>query len=221
MVVAAFSVENKVNQVRFFEETFLVANVSPEIVFRMSFLTLSGANVDFLGRELRYRIYTTKKVLPTTRRIEVIGKKEFAAAALDLEYETYIVHIASLSSTLLITFFDIHPFQEPQISGLIAEEAPTKVSTEYLDFANVFFPDLATEPPEYTKINDYAIDLKESKQLPYGPIYNLGSVELETFKIYIETNLANSFICLLKSPASAPILFDKKPDGSFCLCVNY
>ena len=33
MIVATFLVKNKVNQVRFFEETFLVANVSPEVVF--------------------------------------------------------------------------------------------------------------------------------------------------------------------------------------------
>ena len=49
MVVATFSVKDKANRVRFFKETFLVANVSPEVVLKMSFLTLSGANVDFLG----------------------------------------------------------------------------------------------------------------------------------------------------------------------------
>ena len=53
MVVAAFSVTNKANQVRFFEETFLMANVSPELVLGMLFLTLSGADVDSSGRELR------------------------------------------------------------------------------------------------------------------------------------------------------------------------
>ena len=53
MVVAAFSVEDKANRVRFFEEAFLVANVSPEVVLEMPFLTLSGADVDFSGRELR------------------------------------------------------------------------------------------------------------------------------------------------------------------------
>ena len=53
IVVAAFSVVDKANRVRFFEETFLVTNVSPKVVLGMPFLTLSGANVDFLGRELR------------------------------------------------------------------------------------------------------------------------------------------------------------------------
>ena len=52
MVVAAFLVEDKANQVRFFGETFLVANVSPKVVLEMPFFTLSGADVDFLGCEL-------------------------------------------------------------------------------------------------------------------------------------------------------------------------
>ena len=40
-------------------------------------------------------------------------------------------------------------------------------------------------------------------------------------KTYIKTNLANGFIRPSKSPAGAPILFDKKPDGSLRLCVDY
>ena len=48
MVIAAFSIMDKANQVRFFEKTFLVANVSPKVVFGMLFLILSGANIDFL-----------------------------------------------------------------------------------------------------------------------------------------------------------------------------
>ena len=63
MVVAAFSVVDKANRVKFFEETFLVANVSPEVVFGMPFFTLSGADVDFSGRELRWRTYTTQEEL--------------------------------------------------------------------------------------------------------------------------------------------------------------
>ena len=46
-------------------------------------------------------------------------------------------------------------------------------------------------------------------------------MELETLKAYIETNLANGFIRPSKSPAGAPILFDRKSDGFLRLCVNY
>ncbi len=51
--------------------------------------------------------------------------------------------------------------------------------------------------------------------------YALSPVELETLKTYIETHLKTGFIWPSKSPAGAPILFDKKPDGSFYLCVDY
>ena len=74
MVVAAFLIKNKANQVRFFVETFLMANVSLEVVFGMIFFTLSGADVDFLGREFRWKTYTTEEALPTTRRVELVGK---------------------------------------------------------------------------------------------------------------------------------------------------
>ena len=39
---------DKANQVRFFEKPFLVANVSPKIVFGMLLFTLSSVNIDFL-----------------------------------------------------------------------------------------------------------------------------------------------------------------------------
>ena len=152
-----------------------------------------------------------------------MSKKEFAAAALDLESETFVVHVASLSFDTSPNFspLDVHPFRRPQIFGLIAERAPTKVPAEYSDFADVFFPDLASELPKYTGINDHAIEPVEGQQPSYGPIYSLELVELETLKAYIETNLANRFIRPSKSPARAPILFDQRSDGSFRLCVDY
>lgn len=77
------------------------------------------------------------------------------------------------------------------------------------------------ELPVDTRINEYTIKLIEGKQFPYGPIYALNSVELKTWKTYIKTHLRNGFIRSYKSLADAPILFDKKPNSSFWLCVNY
>ena len=225
IVLTAFSVENKANRVRLFEETILMANVSPEVVLGMLFLTLSGADVDFLGHELRWRTYSIEKALSTIKRVELVGKKEFAAAALDLKYETYIVHIGLVRSNALpsssLLELDVHPSRKSQVSGLIAEEAPIKVPAEYSDFADVFSPVLTSELPEHIGINDHAIELVDGQQPPYGPIYSLGLVELETLKAYIKTNLANGFIKPSKSPAGAPILFDRKSDGFLRLCVDY
>ena len=157
-------------------------------------------------------VYTTEEALPTTRRVGLVGKKEFAAAVLDPEHETYVVHVGSVSSDASPSSsplkLNVHTSRRPQISGLIAEEAPTKVPDEYVDFADVFSPDLASELLEHTRINDHAIELVDSQQPPYELIYSLGPLELETLKAYIETNLANGFIRPSKSPAGAPILFE-------------
>ena len=77
------------------------------------------------------------------------------------------------------------------------------------------------ELPENTGINEHVIKLVEVTKSPYSPIYNLGLVELETLKAYIEIHLMTGFFRPSKSPISAPIFFDKNSYGSLCLCVNY
>ena len=93
--------------------------------------------------------------------------------------------------------------------------------TEYSDFAEVFLKKSTNVLSERTGANEHMIKLEKGKQPLYEPIYSLKPVKLKILKTYIETNLANSFIQASKSPASAPILFVRKSDSSFCLCVNY
>ena len=225
MVVAVFSLTNKANWVRFFEETFLIANVSPEIVLGMSFFILNDVDIDFLERELWLRTYIAKKAFLITRYIELMDKKEFAPIALDPKHETYIIHIKSISSVALPSFsmlnIDVHPSCRPQISDLIAKKALIKFSAKYLDFADVFSLDLASKLLEYTKINNHAIKLVDGQQSTYESIYSLGPMELKTLKAYIKTNLVNDFIGPSKFPAIASILFDQKSDNFLRLYVNY
>ena len=70
-------------------------------------------------------------------------------------------------------------------------------------------------------MNDYTIKLEKGKQPLFSLIYNLELVELKTLKMYINTNLANSFIQPSKSPTGILILFNCKPDSNLRLCVNY
>ncbi len=115
----------------------------------------------------------------------------------------------------------MHPLRRAQIVYLKADETPIKVPNEYVDFANIFSLKLAVELPEHIRINDYAIELVDDWQSAYSPIYILGLVELEILKAYIVNNLANGFIRPSKSTARAFIFFDKKPDSSLRLCINY
>ena len=103
----------------------------------------------------------------------------------------------------------------------MANKFPTSIFIEYSDFVDVISLELASELPEYNGINDYTIELVDNRQPPYGLIYSLRLIELKTLKTYIETNLANGFIRPSKFLVWAPIFFDKKPDDSFQLCVDY
>ena len=187
-----------------------------EVVLGMLFLTLSNMEVEFSERKLIWRSYTPTEALPTTRRLELIDMKEFAKAALDENVEGFVVHIALLS---LGSKMSIHPTREAQIALLLTEGVI--FLAEYLDYIDIFSKNSNAELPKRTKPNKNAIDLIESKQPPYRPIYSLGPVGLETLKTYIKTNLANSFIRPSKFLGEVFILFGRKTEGSPRLCVDY
>ncbi len=52
MRVFTFSVLDKDNKERFFEENFLLAGIKTEVVLRMPFLIMSNADIDFQDRDL-------------------------------------------------------------------------------------------------------------------------------------------------------------------------
>lgn len=212
MVIARFSLQDKLGRARFFQETFLLANTSMEVILGMPFLTLSGADFRFAESKLEWRSYNAAEALATTRRVEIINKMEFASGALYPEDETLVVHVASLSSI-------IHPSRKALIASV--EVGEVTVPIEYSDFVDIFSSDSAAELLEHISINNHPIDLIKGQQPPYGPIYSLGPVELEILKTYIETNLASGFISPFMSPAGAPILFVCKKNRSLRVCVNY
>ena len=187
MVLASFQVEDKFGRARFFQKTFLLANISAEIVLGMPFLTLSNADVQFVEKKLTWRSYTTAEALLTSKRVELINRKEFAKAALDEKSKTFVVYVVSLNLAP-----GIHPDRAAQIAFLLTEEV--KIPDKYSDFTDVFSEEKALVLPEHTELNEHAIDLEDGKQPPYRPIYSVGPVELETLKTYIETHLKTGFI---------------------------
>lgn len=173
---------------------------------------VSGTDVCFTERKLEWRNYTAAEAQPTTRKVEIIDKMEFASAALNSEDDTFVMHIASF-------FAIIHLFWEVLIAPI--EVKKVTVPTKYLGFADVFSSDSAAELSKYTGIKNLSIDLIKGHQPSDRPIYSLGPVKLETLKTYNKINLANGFIKPSKSPASAPILIVCKKNGSHQLCVDY
>ena len=185
-----------------------------EIVLGMPFLSFSNGDVQFAEKKLTWRTYTTEKALPTTCRVEIIDQKKFAKAVLDENVEAFIVYVSSLGSKI-----SIYLARKAQLALLQTKKVT--VPTEYLDFTDIFSEKSANVFFEQTGANEYAIELEEGKQPPYGPIYSLRTLEFETIKTYIKINLANGLIWAPKSPVGAAILLICKLNGSLCLCVNY
>ena len=129
----------------------------------------------------------------------------------------FVVHVAIREQEKM----PVHSKKQAQVGVLLFNKAPTKVLAEYSDYNDVFSAEYAAELLENTGINEHAIKLKKDKQPPFGPIYSLRLINLETLKTYIKTNLANGFIRPSKSPTGALILFDGKLDRSFRLSMDY
>ncbi len=157
MASAGFSLQDSLRKVRFFEKTFLLADICIEVVLGMPFLSLSNADFQFGTGELTWRSYTFAEALPTASRVELIDKHEFAKAALGENSETFVVHIAALEAPE--PAMSIHHSRAPRLAVFQQGKAPTEISSEYAKYADVFLFDLAMELPENTGINENAIEL--------------------------------------------------------------
>ena len=194
-----------------------MADTKFEVILGMPFLKISNADKSFGKKTLTWRTYITNKALSITEQVQIVDPKEFVKVALDIDSETFVVHVVIQEREEM----PVLSKKQAQVGALLFNKAPTEVPAEYSDYNNVFLAENVAELPENTGMNEYAIELEEGKQLPFSPIYSLGLVELETLKTYIETNLANGFIRPSKSPARAPILCDRKPDRSLRLYLDY
>ena len=94
IVIVDFQIEDKGGRPRFFQEIFLVADTKFEVVLRMPFLKISNAVVAFGEGTLMWKSYITNKALPTTEQVQLVDLKEFVIAALDVNSETFVVHVA-------------------------------------------------------------------------------------------------------------------------------
>lgn len=65
---------------------------------------------------------------------------------------------------------------------------------KYANFANIFFLNFIVEYFKHIEINNYLIDLVNSQQLFFEPIYNSGTMVLKNLKTYFKTKQTYGFI---------------------------
>lgn len=96
IIITLFQVDNKVKKFYFFEKSSLLADISIDVAFEMSFLTLNNVEINFNDRELWWKSYSTTKALHITRQVDLVETRVFVTAALILDNKTFLVDIASL-----------------------------------------------------------------------------------------------------------------------------
>lgn len=111
MVSMIFSLRDNLERIRFFEETFLLADTSIEIVLRISFLFLSNVDIKFekLGN-LIWRSYNNIEALATISWVKLIDKGEFAKTAVDENTKNFVIHIIALKIRNTIPIYSSRTF---------------------------------------------------------------------------------------------------------------
>lgn len=128
----------------------------------------------------------------------------------------------SLGDNPLTAPVSTHPPDNSSLPDLSEREltAYNLIPEKHHEYFDVFSPTEVDQLPPHRPY-DVAIELKEGKSPPFGPIYSLSREEHAELFDYIETHLKKGFIRRSTSSAASPILFIRRKTGQLRLCVDY
>ena len=112
-------------------------------------------------------------------------------------------------------------YSDRTVQYRLQQDPATLLPAQYHKFPDIFSKDDADKlPPLHLQV-DHKIKMEPGTQALSGPLYSMSREELEVLKKYLTENLNKGFIQASSSPAAAPVLFVKKPEGGLCFCVDY
>ncbi|GJV09856.1 putative reverse transcriptase domain-containing protein [Tanacetum coccineum] len=114
--------------------------------------------------------------------------------------------------------FDVVIVTEKETKDKSKEKRLKDVPTVH-DFSEVFLEDLSRLPP--TRQVEFQIDLVPSVAPVARAPYRLAPSELQEMSTRLQEIFGKGFIRPSSSPWGAPVLFVKKKDGSFLMCIDY
>jgi hypothetical protein len=95
-----------------------------------------------------------------------------------------------------------------------------EISSQYVAFQNIFFE---IKEHKFSKhdFHDYVIEISSNRDSFFDLIHNLSTTKLKILKNYIDEYMKKNFIIEFVSSTKVFILFVKKTNDKFLLCVNY
>jgi hypothetical protein len=165
----------------------------------MSWLAQHNPDIDWKKGSMKWRSqYCKEHCLPKTIQIELINEEQLLRENPD----------------------EVHMFGMAVYHDEDGRDISTRLIDHYKDYADVFSQERIQTLPEHSEY-DHKINIEPGKQAPWGPIYKLSEAELKVLREYLDNMLASGKIRRSTSPASAPILFVPKPNGTLRLCIDY
>lgn len=103
-------------------------------------------------------MFTTVKALPTTKQVELVGRKKFAATALNPNKKIFVVHVAPFSSDP-----DIYVSCWAQLTLFLTDDTFISIFSKYADFTDGFCLESKAKFPEHIEINNHLINLVDGQ----------------------------------------------------------
>ncbi|XP_020101642.1 uncharacterized protein LOC109719402 [Ananas comosus] len=110
--------------------------------------------------------------------------------------------------------------REVSDEGLDEEGLPAEIGAVLADFQDVMPKELPKQLPPRREV-DHAIELEPGAKPPAKAPYRMAPPELEELQKQLKELLDAGFIRPSKAPYGAPVLFQRKSDGSLRLCIDY
>lgn len=151
-----------------------------------------------------------------------ISAKEFVDLSKNDENHYFALSIRDLD-LLLDPCMQRQPTMQINSNSIIVpKDANPKIylPVQYHDFLDVFDRTQANILPPHRPW-DHSIDLQPGKNPPVSRPYSMNQNELRALREYLNKEISKGFIRVSKSPAAAPVLFVKKPNGDLRFCIDY
>lgn len=95
LIIAGFSIVDKFIRNRFFEESFLLAEINMEMILGIFFFFFSNVNIYFSTKEFIWGVYTITETMPIFKRIELNDKHNFVKIVLNENFKTFVIHVVA------------------------------------------------------------------------------------------------------------------------------
>ena len=154
--------------------------------------------------------------------VEEISADAFFTEKANSENQFFAASLRDLDVLLDESMQRLHCLRVGNIYKTIPKDANPQefLPPQYHEYLDVFDRNKANSLPPH-RAWDHAIEIQPGKTPPSSRPYSMNKFELKALRDYLDKELAKGFIRVSRSPAAAPVLFVKKPNGDLRFCIDY